>query len=144
MNVFDSAKPRLVPPGHYIFEIAEEPTRKQSSFNSRDFFSVHLILRDGKGEHFDMVKNFNAEMDSFHLFLRAMGGQTQANGITVPPNVPSYRGRKFKGNIIHRPAKNDQNKMVQDIINITPYKEETQAQVNNLSGITNEEDEILY
>ena len=145
MTVFEPAIPRLVPPGHYVCEIAEEPTRKPSSFDSGYYYVVELYLRDKMGQTFQMTKNFRSNQDIFHEFLRAVGGQTQPNGVTLPPKLQNWKGLKFEADVIKRPSRNDKDRMVNDLVNITPYKEETQTATENTSDSDkNEDDEVPF
>ena len=143
MGAFEPAIPRLVPEGHYICEIAEEPTRKPSSFDSGNYYVVELYLRDKNGQTFTMTKNFRPNQDIFHEFLRAVGGQTQPNGVTIPPKLQSWKGIKFEADVIKRPSRNDNDRMVNDLVNITPYNKETQTPNENTSD-PDKDDEVPF
>ena len=119
----DPALPRLLPEGHYLFEITEDPTREQSQYGGY-FWRYQCIAKDSNGEHHPYNPVFTQKMDQYHNFLRAIGGQTQANSITLPPDVETFKGLRFEADIHHRPAKNDREKMVAELINITAVKSE--------------------
>ncbi len=120
----DHGIPRLLPEGMYKIELDEEPTKELSRYGGH-FFRFSSIAKNPNGEHFEFKFSLSPKMDSYHSLLRALGGQTQANGITMPPSG-SVVGKKFKAKIRHRPAKNDKERMVTELVNIAPVKTETQ------------------
>ena len=128
-----------------VFEIAEEPEKKPSSYDSGYYYPVELFATNEQGEHFEMKKNFKTTHDTYHSFLRALGGRTQANNVTLPPNATRFKGKKFEADIIHIPKKNDKSTMTHDLVNITPYKEEAQTPVENTSESSKvDDDEVPF
>ena len=124
----DPAIPRLVPEGHYVLELSAEPTKETSQFGGF-YYRINFIAKDETGQHYEFADCFNQKMDRYHDLLRALGGQTQSNGITIPPNA-SLVGMKIEGDIQHRQAKNDKTKTIDEVINIRPYgPEPSEAQV---------------
>jgi len=77
----DPALPRLLPEGHYLFEIVDDPTREPSQYGGY-FWRYKCIAKDSNGQHFEFNPIFTPKMDQYHAFLRAIGGQTQSNQMT--------------------------------------------------------------
>ena len=114
-------QPSTVPVGEYVCEIAGEPEEKQSQFDSaKSYLVVKMNLQNQRGEHFPFDWTFNEKTPMYGKLLILLGGKEHHSGIIDPP--PTWIGQKFVASIIERSAKNDKNKLVNEIVRVASYE----------------------
>lgn len=114
--------PSVVPSGEYVAEIKADPEEKASQFDSaKTYFEMPLTLQNQRGEYFDFIFVFNPKNPVYHRLLEILGGEKQPTGFTTPPKE-SYIGKKFVARITERSAKNDKNRLVNEILLVEVYK----------------------
>jgi len=123
MTLIDPALPRLIPEGHYTFEIAAEPEKKKNQWGGF-YWQFMLIVRNGSGQHYEFSDIFNQKEDRFHDLLIVLGGKKDSMGITRLPDL-AFTGRRFEGEIKHFRSKTNKDKVYDRIVNISPSKEKT-------------------
>lgn len=136
--LIEPAIPKLIPEGHYLFEIVSNPEKKPNTFGSGYYYEFKFYIKDERGEHWNFTGIFTRKQDKFHELLLALGGTRDEKGFTQLPDT-NFVGKKFEADIIQRSAKNDPNKTVNDIINISPVKIEPQTSPNENSDPDNSE-----
>lgn len=116
------AVPSVIPSGEYVAEIKADPEEKASQFNpAKTYFEMPLTLQNQRGEYFDFIFSFNPKTPAYHMLLEIVGGEKQPTGFTIPPKE-SYIGKKFVARITVRSAKNDKNRLVNEILSVEVYK----------------------
>jgi hypothetical protein len=119
---WQSYEPPTVPSGKYIATIKADPVEKVSQFSTgRTYSTVELQLQAEDGQFFLMEWAWTPKMYIYKQLLMILGGKEQPSGHITPP--VHMIGRKFKAKIIERPAKNDKMKLVNEIVDVSPYEE---------------------
>ena len=126
MTLIDPALPRLMPEGHYTFEIAAEPEKKSNQWGG-SYWRFQFFVKDSSGVHFDFSDIFTQKDDRYHELLIVLGGKEDDMGVVHLPDL-TFTGRKFEADIKHFPSKNDQDKTYCRVVNIRPLEEQTPAE----------------
>jgi len=113
-----NAIPSILPAGEYRCTILAEAEEKESRYDSsKTYFLLPLEVVDDAGESFDFRFCFSRKHPMYAAILKALGGVTDALGITSPP--PRVEGKKFRATIIQRPHRQDATKTVNEIVSVT-------------------------
>lgn len=120
MSDLPMAVPSIVPMGEYTADIKGKVEERQSQFDpTKTYWEMPLIIQASTGEYFDFIYAFNPRNPIYHRLLELLGGEKQPTGFTMPPE--NYIGKKFKVKITERPAKNDKNRIVNEVIAVEVY-----------------------
>lgn len=144
MTRLDEALPTVIPEGEYKLILKDEPQKQPSLYGSGYFWKFNFYAKDKKGNHYEINQVFTSKKESYHQLLKALGGKTGVNGVTLPPPLETHelKGKSVLGEVIQRPAKNDKNRIINEIISIRPYPEKSQEPMGsegNESGWESEE-----
>ena len=121
---FPPPVPRTVPAGNYLCQFAGSCIKRTSQFGSGEsyYYEMPLKIRDAAGNNFKYNFNFNPTNSIYADMVKLAGGKELPSRLIEVPPKNSIIGKLFMAQIIERQAKNDKNKIVNDILRVWPYE----------------------
>lgn len=119
MAVLPDWQPNLVPEGHYMFEIIEEPEVRITNKNKWLIVRTRIIFPDGKTRKYSDL--FFPSDEKYRALLLVAGATPDNKGVPHLKEMDTSElvGVKFEADIVHIPDPKDEDKIrdtIKDII----------------------------
>jgi hypothetical protein len=127
MNNLPQFETSVVPGGFYEASVLGEVQEKESTFDrTKTYFELAFSLSSRQlGNYNRFIWSFTPKSPKYADFLLAIGGRKLANGNAEPPRG-SYVGKMVVLEIGKKTAKNDPDKVVNEVLKVMPYNEESE------------------
>lgn len=111
-------RPNLVPEGHYLFEVTEEPEVRITNKNKWLIVKMKITSDDGNIRKYSDL--FFPSDDKYRALLLIAGAKPDAKGIPHLKDMDTSDlvGVEFKAEIFHQQDRNDESKLRDTIRNI--------------------------